>query len=73
MNNFKFENGSTVYPKNKHGIAIIASGFTVLISKRMTQDQVHYNGSPRGINMVSADGKGWYIESRLIQLNCESE
>jgi len=65
MTDFKFEDGSTVYPKNKYGKASIAAGFTVLISKRMIQDQVYYNGSLKGINMVSSDGKGWYEESRL--------
>ena len=65
MNNFKFEDGSTVYPKNKYGKANVDAGFTVLISKRMTQDQVYYNGSIKGINLVSADGKNWHEESRL--------
>ena len=62
---FKFEIGSTVYPKNMYGEASIMHGFVVNTRERMTIGEVYYNSSEMGVDMYSPDGKNWYDEARL--------
>jgi hypothetical protein len=65
---FKFEIGSTVYPKTMYGEASIDHGFVVNTREQMTIGEVYYNSSEMPVNMYYVDGKGgWYDEARLTQ------